>query len=1066
MKSIFKGDFQGVITQVDGNTTEVILKDILYVPDLWVNLFSLTKPLENPQVTMYSVKGVIALNLHGQSIFFDKQIKNGTGKLLGIDIVPVTQTHDVTHNLTPEIANINKEVLSYKAYHNMLGHPHQKIVKATAERFNVEISDEPSICVDCAKAKQRQTNIPKKNLKPTTEIGQQVNIDISSVKARSFSKSKYWLLIQDDFTGYLWSYFLKERSDLPEQVLKWVYEFQKELDCKVQTIRLDNAGENESLQELIDSTDDLKIKFEYTAPYTPQQNGKVERKYATLYGKVRAMLNAARLTRRLKNGLWTHCAKLATQLENVIVKPTDNKTAAERLYGNNPNWINNLHIFGEVAMIAYRRNIKAKLVNRGYPSLFMGYSDNHAEGVFIFFKLSTEEIIMSRDVIWLNQHYKEYMQETGRRMTGIILPVQGTIGEREQNNQSTFELQTDDNDILGEDISDESDAEYEDYSESDSELAHKKQKISRMTLRSSDKKKLPREVLNLRSYFNPEPGEYANVSIQNIETNLNVLINDGDDIPKTYAEAQKSESWSEWKKAAYTEFKNMETKKVWKIVEKSQVPAGRKIIANRWVFARKDDGRYRARTVAKGFSQIPGKDFSENFAPVVNDATFRIVLTLKELFELSSEQFDVETAFLYGDLDEDLWMELPEGYQEYLREEHQYEVNPKSYCVKLQKAIYGLVQAARQWWKKFTKALQKLCYEPSKVDPCLFINTKNKNKPSYIILYVDDGGIFGTEDEILRVLTELKKEFVIKSLGKLEHFVGCHIIENKQSKNETKKGLKIHQPKLLNNLKKHFGKLVSKVRSYKTPAAPKTVIMRPKPGDPIISEEDQTKFRSGVGMLLYLVKHSRPDINNAVRELAKVADGATEAHWANLLRTIKFVLDTENFALFLNPVLAQDGFTMEGLSDSEYAGDRDTRISVYGYLIYFCGALIAWKSKSGRSVTLSSTEAEYYATSEVAKEIIFAKQVIESMGLRLSYPIIIKCDNVGAIYLSNNYTTGQRTKHIDVRCHFVREYIEDGILKVIFVPSSENEADILTKNTSEEIHHKHAMKNIVILNNN
>jgi hypothetical protein len=123
-------------------------------------------------------------------------------------------------------------------------------------------------------------------------------------------------------------------------------------------------------------------------------------------------------------------------------------------------------------------------------------------------------------------------------------------------------------------------------------------------------------------------------------------------------------------------------------------------------------------------------------------------------------------------------------------------------------------------------------------------------------LYVDDGGIFGTEDEILRVLTELKKEFVIKSLGKLEHFVGCHIIENKQSKNETKKGLKIHQPKLLNNLKKHFGKLVSKVRSYKTPAAPKTVIMRPKPGDPIILEEDQTKFRSGVGMLLYLVKHS------------------------------------------------------------------------------------------------------------------------------------------------------------------------------------------------------------------
>jgi hypothetical protein len=254
------------------------------------------------------------------------------------------------------------------------------------------------------------------------------------------------------------------------------------------------------------------------------------------------------------------------------------------------------------------------------------------------------------------------------------------------------------------------------------------------------------------------------------------------------------------------------------------------------------------------------------------------------------------------------------------------------------------------------------------------------------------------------------------------------------------------------------------MRKYKTPAAPKTVIMRPKPDDPKISNEAQTKFRSGVGMLLYLVKHSRPDINNAVRELSKVADGATEAHWDKLLRTIKFVLDTENYALLLNPVLGQQGFHMIGLSDSEYAGDRDTRISVYGYMIYFCGALIAWKSKSGRSVTLSSTEAEYYATSEVAKEIIFAKQVIESMGITLQYPIVIKCDNVGAIYLSNNYTTGQRTKHIDVRCHFVREYIEDGVLKVVFIPSADNDADFLTKNTSEETHNKHTMKNLVILN--
>jgi hypothetical protein len=153
-------------------------------------------------------------------------------------------------------------------------------------------------------------------------------------------------------------------------------------------------------------------------------------------------------------------------------------------------------------------------------------------------------------------------------------------------------------------------------------------------------------------------------------------------------------------------------------------------------------------------------------------------------------------------------------------------------------------------------------------------------------------------------------------------------------------------------------------------------------------------------------------------------------------------------------------FYLEGISDSEYAGDKDTRISVYGYILYFCGAPIAWKSKAGKSVTMSSTEAEYFATSEIAKEAIFAQQVIESMGLPLEYPITIKVDNVGAIYLANNYSTSQRTKHIDIRTHFVREFIEDGILKVMFVKSEDNDADIYTKNTTEELFLKHAGKNV------
>jgi hypothetical protein len=344
---------------------------------------------------------------------------------------------------------------------------------------------------------------------------------------------------------------------------------------------------------------------------------------------------------------------------------------------------------------------------------------------------------------------------------------------------------------------------------------------------------------------------------------------------------------------------------------------------------------------------------------------------------------------------------------------------------------------------------------PSEADPCLFIKKDTKGEiTSFVILYVDDGGIIGTQETIDELVSGLSEDFKVKYLGDMEYFVGCRLITNPE--NDT---LWIHQPKLIKNLKVHFGELVKSVKIFTTPAIARNIILRPTEEEMVVSEEDQRTYRSGVGMLLYLVKHSRPDIANAVRELSKVADGATKDHWKALLRVIKYVLSTENYGLKIKPAL-KEGFYMEGISDSEYAGDKDSRISVYGYILYFCGAPIAWKSKAGKSVTLSSTEAEYVASSEIAKEAIFVKNILDSIGIKINLPIHIRVDNVGAIYLANNYATGQRTKHIDIRAHFLREYIESGVLKVVFIRSEDNDADILTKNTPEELFHSHRKKNV------
>jgi hypothetical protein len=156
--------------------------------------------------------------------------------------------------------------------------------------------------------------------------------------------------------------------------------------------------------------------------------------------------------------------------------------------------------------------------------------------------------------------------------------------------------------------------------------------------------------------------------------------------------------------------------------------------------------------------------------------------------------------------------------------------------------------------------------------------------------------------------------------------------------------------------------------------------------------------------------------------------------------------------------MKKDMFYLEVISDSSFGEDKDTRISVFVYVVYFCGAPVATKSKLGRSVTLSSTEADHFAVSEVAKEVLFIKQFLDTIGINIELPIIVRVDIVGAIFLANNFSVGQRTKHIDIRAHFVREYIENDVLKLVFIRTEDKDDDIFTKNTTEELYNKHSSK--------
>ena len=203
-------------------------------------------------------------------------------------------------------------------------------------------------------------------------------------------------------------------------------------------------------------------------------------------------------------------------------------------------------------------------------------------------------------------------------------------------------------------------------------------------------------------------------------------------------------------------------------------------------------------------------------------------------------------------------------------------------------------------------------------------------------------------------------------------------------------------------------------------------------------------YRSRVGTLLYLTKHSRPDITNPVRELSKSMDGASMAHVTEMYRVINFVLEMKPLGLRMAPIFKDGIWKLEALSDSDFANDKDTRYSVYGYIIYFCGIPVVWKSKSMKSVVLSTTEAEYVAVSEVVKEIKFLYQMLRRMEIKVPLPIEVQVDNVGVIWLANNSSVSERTKHVDLRAHFVRDLIKDQVIEINFVKSAENDCDIMT----------------------
>eukprot|EP00253_Pinus_taeda_P009951 PITA_09951 len=376
----------------------------------------------------------------------------------------------------------------------------------------------------------------------------------------------------------------------------------------------------------------------------------------------------------------------------------------------------------------------------------------------------------------------------------------------------------------------------------------------------------------------------------------------------------------------------------WDLVE---LPKGKKTVGCKWVFKLKrgvndTEDRYKARLVAKGFSQKAGIDFHEIFSPVVKIVSIRTVLALVALFDLELQQLDVKTAFLHGDLDEEIYMEQPEGFFQHR--------NAKFVC-RLKKSLYGLKQSPRQWYKKFDSFMLSQRYVRSEYDHCVYFKQLNNGMFIILVLYVDDMLLASKSiEEINRLKTQMARTFDMKDLGAARQILGMEIFRDRSN-----------------------GKLWLSQQKY---------------------------------------------VEKILLRMFDVCDGMYATRY----------------------------FSCSWLS----AGDLDKRRSTSGYVFTLASGAISWMSKLHNIVALSTTEAEYIATSHACKEAIWLKGLFREFG-RLQDNIKLFCDNQSAIHLAKNLSYHSKSKHIPIKYHFVRHVITERGVSLEKVHTKENCAYMFMK---------------------
>lgn len=464
----------------------------------------------------------------------------------------------------------------------------------------------------------------------------------------------------------------------------------------------------------------------------------------------------------------------------------------------------------------------------------------------------------------------------------------------------------------------------------------------------------------------------------------------------------------------------------WELVD---LPDNKNLVSCKWVFKLKTDAegavkKYKARLVARGFSQKYGVDYDQVFAPVARHCTFRVLLSIAATNEMMAYHVDAKSAFLNGELEEDIYMSQPPGFID--------ESNEGKVC-HLKKSIYGLKQSARVWNEKLHKTLINAGMIQAEADSCLY-TYKGSQGLLFLLVYVDDILVVSKSPVYVESIEKmLNKHFKIENLGLVTNYLGIRVTKKENA-------FYLDQEKYIHSIARQFE--LENSKPVEIPLSP--AYHKEMEGDLL---PNNSKYRAAIGCLLYVSTNTRPDVSAAVSILSQKVSKPTNNDWNQVKKLIRYLKSTSTLRLKLGG--SQSANQLTGYADANWAEDRSNAKSNSGYVFMLKGA-VSWICKRQDCVSLSSTESEFIALSEACKESVWLQRLLEDLHWDGNKMTLIYEDNQSVIKLIATEKLSTRTKHINTKMYFVKDYVDKGLVTIEYRPTEQMLADIFTKGLAKD----------------